>query len=404
MHIGIFTDTYYPVINGVSASTLYFSKELVKRGHHVSIFCPRYTGTKNEAGDPKKPGISVYRCFGFPLPTHLEHYVSFPWFGFRVDIEKLHLDIIHIQHPLLVSGYGVWLSRKLRIPLTQTYHTLFEQYGHYIFLPERIMKIITKSISRFICNLSCVNFVPSPQIKQILEDYGVNSRIVICPTGIDIEGMERAINNKLVEEHLGIDKNKKIILFASRICREKSVEYVIKAFPYIQKEVPEAFLILSGDGPLVSEVKTMINQMNLNESVVLKGYLSRGDLYAHYKAADIFVFPSISETQGLVVLEAQMFGTPVVGVGKNGVQMIMEGNKGGLLAHSRNPEEIAELCISLLKDKKLHASKSKEALANAQNWKASTFVALMEENFLTVIGEYKSKPGKPLLSSQRIAS
>ncbi|MBN1696935.1 MAG: glycosyltransferase [Spirochaetales bacterium] len=397
MHIGIFTDTYYPVINGVSTSTLSFSEELVKRGHHVSIFCPRYKGTKNEPKDPSKPGISVYRCFGFPLPTHQEHYITFPWLGFRVDIEALNLDIIHIQHPLLVSGYGVWISKKLGIPLTHTYHTHFEQYGHYIFLPRRIMRVLVKAVSKLICGLGSYTFVPSPQIKRILEGYGVTSRLVLCPTGIDIEGMKRTVNQELVDRHLDIDRKKRILLFASRICREKSVGYVVKAFPLIKKKIPDAILILSGDGPLVPEVTEMIKQMKMTDSIILKGYLSREDLYAYYKAADIFVFPSISETQGLVVLEAQAFGTPVVGVSQNGVQMIMEGNRGGLLASSRNHEEIAELCIALLSDRSLYEEKSREAADNAHSWRADKFVAVMEKHFREAIDEYKKKPGKPLL-------
>ncbi|MBN2533719.1 MAG: glycosyltransferase [Spirochaetales bacterium] len=387
MHIGIFTDTYYPVINGVSASTLYFTEELVRRGHHISIFCPRYKGTENEIRDHSKPGYSIYRCFGTPLPTNKEHYITLPWLGFRVDIEKLHLDIIHIQHPLLVSGYGAWMSRKLGIPLTQTYHTLFEQYGHYIFLPEPLMKILCGKISRFICNLCDVTFAPSPQIKEILEGYKITTPIVLCPTGVDIEGSQRKFNKELVKENLGISKEKRILLFASRMCQEKSADVVVKAFPHILKKIPDSVLILSGDGPVKKRIASQIKKLNVNGKIILKGYLSRPDLYSHYKQADLFIFPSISETQGLVVLEAQMFSTPVVGVSKNGVQMIMENNRGGLLAKKRSPKEIANLCINLLQDKKLYDRKSREAFENAQNWRTQKFTDIMESWFTKLVGK-----------------
>ena len=378
MHIGIFTDTYYPAINGVSASTQYFTEELVRRGHHISIFCPRYKGTENEVSDHRKPGYSVYRCFGTPLPTHPEHYITLPWLGFRTDIEKLNLDVVHIQHPLLVSGYGAWISRKLGIPLTQTYHTLFEEYGHYLFLPYALCKFLAIHVTRSICNLCKVTFAPSPQIKKILEEYGVKTPIVLCPTGVDIEGSQNGVNEELVKKNLGIKKDKKILLFASRMCREKSVDIVVKAFPRILKNIPESILILSGDGPLKKKIRTQIKKINVDGKIILKGYLSRPDLYAHYKQADLFIFPSVSETQGLVVLESQMFGTPVVGVSQNGVQMIMENNRGGLLAKRRNPREIADLCISLLKNKSLYEQKSKEALENAQNWRTQKFTDIME--------------------------
>ncbi|MBN2442939.1 MAG: glycosyltransferase [Spirochaetales bacterium] len=394
MHIGIFTDTYYPAINGVSASTQYFTEELARRGHHVSIFCPRYTGTKNEVRDHTKPGFSIYRCYGFPFPSHPEHYITFPWFGFRTDIEKLNLDIIHIQHPLIVSGYGIWLAKKLNLPLTQTYHTLFEQYGHYIFLPNAAAKSFVGTVSRILCNMCKVTFAPSPQIKTILEGYGVTTPIELCPTGVDIEGSQRDVNQDLIKRNLGIKNDKKILLFASRMCEEKSADIVIKAFPLILKRFPESVLILTGDGPQKKKIQAQIKKCNLGGKIILKGYLSRPDLYAHYKQADLFVFPSISETQGLVVLEAQMFGTPVVGVSRNGVQMIMENDRGGLLAGRRNPGEIADLCIKLLQDKKLYEQKAKEAFENAQNWRTQKFTDIMESWFLKILDSHKKNTTK----------
>jgi len=391
MRIAIFTDTFYPCINGVSASTLYFAEELVKRGHHIFIFCPRYKGSKNEEHDHITPGYSVYRCPAIPVPTNPEHRVTFPALGFGVNIKSLKLDVIHIQAPFVMGMYGAKIARKFNIPLTQTYHTLWEDYAHYFMMPKWLFQKFIVRQNRNLCNNSMVNFVPSPQIIEILKTrYGVTSKLVICPTGVDIKGFETNINQQLVDDHLGLPKDRRILLFASRMTREKAVDIVVKAFPKILKAVPDTMLVLSGEGPYESEIRNMVKQFGIADRVVIKGYLSRADLYAHYKVADLFVFPSTSETQGLVVLEAQYYGTPVVGVAKNGVAMLMENNKGGLLAKERDADEVADLCIQLLTDKKLYDAKSKEATQNALDWRTEKFALLMEEEILKAVERFNS--------------
>lgn len=389
MRIGFFTDTYYPTINGVSASTEYFAEELAALGHHVAIFCPKYKGSKNVPGDITKPGMSIYRCPSFPVPTNPEHAVTFPQLGFGVDIKSLKLDIIHLQSPFVLGSYGASIARKLKIPLTQTYHTFWEDYLHYFVLPQFISRPLMVWQNTKLCNESVVNFVPSPQMTQGLIDYGVKTKLVVCPTGIDVDRFRKESNKKLVKSHLGIPKEKKILLFASRMCVEKSPDIVIKAFALVQKKLPDTILVMTGDGPMTQDVKRLVKKMGLEKSVTITGYLDRPDLYAYYEAADLFVFPSTSETQGLVVLEAQAFETPVIGVAKMGVEMLLKGDKGGLLAKDRDPEEIAGLCLKLLKDKKLYAKKSKEALANARKWRTSEYAKLMEKELIQLLDKSK---------------
>ncbi len=385
MRIGFFTDTYYPTINGVSASTEYFAEELAALGHHVAIFCPKYKGSENEIRDINKPGFSVYRCPSFPVFTNPEHAFTFPQLGFGVDIRKLNLDIIHIQSPFIIGSYGAALARKLKIPLTQTYHTFWEDYLHYFVFPKFITRPLMIWQNTLLCNQSLVNFVPSPQMTQGLVDYGVKTKLVVCPTGIDVERFRKESNKKLVARNLGLPKDKRILLFASRMCVEKSADVVVKAFSIIASEEPDTMLVMTGDGPMTKDIIRLVKRLRLEDRVVVKGYLNRPDLYAHYEAAEIFVFPSVSETQGLVVLEAQAFETPVVGVGQMGVKMIMKNDVGGFLAKERNPKEIADLCLKLLRDKKLYARKSKEALANSRKWKTSEYAKLMEQELLALL-------------------
>ncbi|MBN1410060.1 MAG: glycosyltransferase [Spirochaetales bacterium] len=385
LRIGIFSDTYYPTINGVSASTLYFSKELAKLGHHVFIFCPRYNGSRNEVSDPDKPGFSVFRCPSLPLPMNREHAISLPMFSFNVNIRKLKMDIIHIQAPFILGVYGTWISQRFHLPLTQTYHTMWEHYSHYYILPESFTKPVMAFQNTHLCNLSAVNFVPSPQVKESLLEYGVKTPIILCPTGIDTEGLANDMNEELVKNHLGIPADKKILLFASRMCEEKSVDTVVDAFEIIIKTCPDVVLVLTGDGPYKNKIHQKVKKQGLDDKVIIKGYLSRRDLHAHYKASDIFIFPSVSETQGLVVLEAQFYGKPVVGVSRMGVKMILEGNNGGLLAENKDAREIAALTIKLLTDEKLYAEKSKQAAINASKWRTSDFVHIMENEFKALV-------------------
>jgi len=389
LRIAIATDTFYPTINGVSASTLYYAEELAALGHHVFIFCPRYKGSVNEVRDFSKPGWSVLRCPAFPVPTNKEHSCSFPRLGFGVDIGKLGIDLVHIQAPFIMGVWGARLARKLGVPLTQTYHTFWEHYLHYFVLPRFITRPIMVGQNTSLCNKSAVNFVPSPQMVEGLKNYGVRTKLVVCPTGIDVARMKRETNRAMLEDHIGVPKDRKIILFASRMCREKSADVALEAFSLVAKEQGNAVFVMTGDGPFTKVIRKMVRRLGLEERVILKGYLPRPDLYAHYAASDVFLFPSVSETQGLVVLEAQAFGKPVVGVGKMGVKMILKDDVGGLLSEDLDAWKLADLCLKLLKDPVLYAEKSRQAEANALEWKTSEYAKLMEREFFEVLENAK---------------
>lgn len=385
LRIAISTDTYYPTINGVSASTLYFSEELAKLGHHVFILCPRYKGSSNEIRDFTKPGYSVLRCPAIPVPTNKEHSCTFPRLGFGADLSKLGIDLVHIQAPFIMGVFGARLARKLGVPLTQTYHTFWEHYLHYFVLPRFLTRPIMVGQNTALCNRSAVNFVPSPQMVKGLEEYGVRTKLVVCPTGIDVARMKREVNRAMLEDHLGIPKDMRIVLFASRMCREKSADAALEAFALVAKELPDTVFVMTGDGPFTKPILRMVRKLGLEGRVIVKGYLPRPDLYAHYAASDIFLFPSVSETQGLVVLEAQAFGKPVVGVGKMGVKMIVKEDVGGLLSEDLDPRRLADLCLRLLRDPALYAEKSRQAEANALEWKTSQYARLMEKEFFEVL-------------------
>lgn len=387
LRIALATDTFYPTINGVSASTLYFAEELAALGHHVLIFCPRYKGSANELRDFTKPGYSVLRCPAFPVPTNKEHSFSFPRLGFGADLGKLGIDLVHIQTPFIMGVFGARLARRLGVPLTQTYHTFWEHYLHYFVLPRSITRPIMVGQNTALCNRSVVNFVPSPQMVEGLERYGVRTKLVVCPTGIDVAQMKRDVNRSMLEDHLGIPRDKRILLFASRMCREKSADVALETFALVARELPDTVFVMTGDGPFTGAIRRMVRKLGLEDRVIVKGYLPRPDLYAHYAASELFLFPSVSETQGLVVLEAQAFGKPVVGVGAMGVKMIVKDDVGGLLAEDRDPRRLADLCLSLLSDAKLYAEKSRQAEANTLEWKTSEYARLMEKEFFEVLGD-----------------
>jgi 1,2-diacylglycerol 3-alpha-glucosyltransferase len=390
LRIGIFTDTYYPTINGVSASTQYFAEELSRRGHEVFVFCPRYKGSANE---PKGEGVgafAVLRCPAFPTPTNAEHSFSFPSLGFGVDLDSLGLDVVHIQAPFIMGMHGRKVARRLGVPLTQTYHTFWEHYLHYFVVPTFISRPIMVAQNAWLCNESAVNFVPSPQMIEGLRRYGVRSRLVVCPTGIDAGRMRSEVDAVLRDSHLGFPPGSRIVLFASRMCREKSADIALKAFALVAREIPESVLVMTGDGPIYGQIRRLAGSLGLGDRVRVLGYLPRPELYAHYAACEIFLFPSVSETQGLVVLEAQAFGKPVVGVGEMGVKMIIGDDVGGLLAHERDPAEIAGLCLRLLRDGDIYAEKSRQAEENASKWRMSEYAALMEEELYRAIDDART--------------
>lgn len=304
MRIGIYTEIYQPVLNGVVISVESFREQLRARGHEVYIFTPSYM----QYADP-----SVLPFHSLPLPTRTPYRLATP---FLKQGKIPRLDLIHAQTPFM-TGLMAWKhARRANIPLVFTYHTRLVDYYHYLPFSPPLSKGFLVWVSRTFGNMADRVVVPATPIKALLESYGVHTPIDVVPTDVRLRPapVEEGVR---VRAALGIPPGHRVLLYVGRLAREKNLGLLLDA--YAQARTPDTHFVLVGDGPSREWLQRQVEERGLTATTHLVGAVEHAEIPAWYRAADLFVFSSLTETQGLVVEEALQLGVPVLAVEAGGV-------------------------------------------------------------------------------------
>jgi 1,2-diacylglycerol 3-alpha-glucosyltransferase len=358
MNIGVFTDSFRPYSSGVVRSIELFSREYTKRGHSVYIFCPDYPLMHSLEEE------NVFRFMSVPWPTMTDFSLPVPLSAYlNQTIERLSIDIIHVHSPFLLGRLGARAARRHKLPLLFTFHTLYEQYVHYFPFAENLSKQVVRAIARDFSNRCNVVVAPSQMVADYLRQIGINTLIVKIPTGIDMDEFKELDRNWL-ENSYGVGPQEKVLLFVGRLGKEKNVAFLLKSFQDVLKLIPDCRLVLVGKGPLEEELRQLCRQQGIEDKVIFTGELSRQQIVHCYASSDLFVFPSVTDTQGLVIGEAKAAGVPVVAIRAFGPAEMVNHYEDGLLTELSLPA-FTEAIIKLLRDKELYARMSKQSLINA---------------------------------------
>lgn len=362
MKIGVFTDSYLPYISGVVRSIQTFTEELTNLGHEVFIFAPNYKNCKKENG--------VFRFNSIPSPTNRNFTLAFPYSPkFKPTIQRLNLDLIHVHSPFLLGRLGARYARKLDIPLVFTFHTLYDQYVHYVPFASSFTKELAQKISRDFCNQCDLVIVPTHVIGEYLLKIGVRTLINKIPTGIKIKAFQNA-DPAWLRQRFNIDPSDKVLLFVGRLGQEKNIKFLMNSFLLIHQKINNTVLVLVGGGPDEEELKIQAKNLGIGQRVIFTGPLPHQQVVNCYAGANMFVFSSLTETQGIVITEAKAAGLPVVAVGANGVSEMLEHGIDGYLSDPE-PFQFAEKVCRIIKDESLKDKMSYNARLNAE--KISSF-------------------------------
>lgn len=362
MNIGLFSDTYLPQINGVVTSLEIFRKELEKKGHKIYIFCPRIGSIRDI------PISSMYlkRFINIPYPLQGEHRLVFPISTKLINFSKYKLDIIHSHDYFPLGILAGFLSKKYSIPHVHTYHTLWAEYAHYSPLPRSIGKRFLQWWSKVFCNSCELIISPSSLIKNVLENYGVETKIEIIPTGIDFKSFIQ--NNDInLREQLHLSEKIRILSYAGRLGKEKNIYFLLRTFKLISGIYPDSVLIIIGDGPEKRSLIQFTHSLKLKEKIIFLGYKKRDEVLSMLSQSDIYVFPSKTETQGLSLLEALACGTPAVAIKAMGVVDVLKDDIGGYLV-KEDEATFAGKVGEMLLNKDLYNKKVKEAVTRAEEF------------------------------------
>lgn len=309
MNIGIFTDTYYPEINGVANSTYELKKGLEKKGHRVYVF----TVTNPNVNGTEEP--DVFRMASLPFIFLRDRRVAYPLIQkWRRKIESLHLDVIHTQTEFGMGHFGRKAAEYLNIPHIHTYHTIYEDYTHYLKLPgNRRSKEIARDFTRHCCNHADVVIVPTKKVKRLLTSYQIEKNIRVIPTGIKLDKFMTCDGShvRILREKYQLD-GRHVLIYIGRISREKNLKEVIRGFGEIQGMDENAVLLIVGDGPDLEELKKQSREMQLTQQIIFTGAVPWSEVQDYYALGDIFVSASTSETQGLTYAEALAAGLPIL--------------------------------------------------------------------------------------------
>lgn len=332
MKIGIFTDVYYPQINGVVTSVITLRDELIRRGHDVTIITSKQPGHKqNEDGIIRIKSIpfSKFKEFRLAIPSYLSLYRK---------VRQLDLDVIHTHTEFSIGLIGRHLAHALDIPLVHTYHTMYEDYTHYLLDYKYAKNILKKTIiqaSRSYIKPTTAVIAPSEKTKNALLSYGVNKQIFVLPTGIDMTKFKEIPKDneaiiKLREKHK-LDADTKVVLSLGRVSEEKSIDMIVKQMPSVLNAVPNSKLMIVGDGPHMDTLKSMAKDLGIEEQVIFVGRVPWDQVSNYYALADVFVSASKTETQGLTIIEAMASNRPVVVYDDDNVKGLVKHDYSGLL-------------------------------------------------------------------------
>ncbi len=325
MRIGLFTNNYRPLVNGLATSVETFAQAFRRAGHHVTVVAPRYPSPLNcEEG--------VLRVHGVRAPTH-HAYVLPLAFEPRIAsaVAALQLDVFHAQHPLLLGAAAARWARRARRPLVFTYHTHYHRYAHYVPGPSRLVAWLAIRQATAFANRADLVVAPGPAVVRTLRAQGVRSRIAIVPTGVALPVNSAELPRMACRQALGLNEGSPLCLAVGRLAREKNQAFLLSAFARILQNLPNARLVLVGEGDDRPRLERLVDALGMNGRVRFVGAVPHETVGAYYQAADLFLFPSTSETQGIVVLEALAAGLPVVAVTSDAAAELLGDGQGGIL-------------------------------------------------------------------------
>lgn len=390
MRIGIFTDTYVPFINGVTTSVLMLKKSLEKKGHTVYIVTVNAENMQYQYEENGK----VIRIPGIPTGIYDYRLTGiYPIKAIKI-IKKWNLDVIHSQTEFGIGTFARIISKQLRIPLVHTYHTMYEDYVHYVTHGyfNRSGKKIVEYLTLFYCDKTISELVvPTKKAYELFKQkYKVDRNVYIVPTGIDIEKFYREKNKKIdiikTREKLGIKEDDFVILFVGRVAQEKNIELLLSAMKGLKNTSNKIKLLIVGDGPDLEKYKEYTTKNDLEENIVFAGKVPWDKINEYYIISDVFATASHTETQGLTVIEAMAASLPVIAINDEAFTGTVINNLNGLIF--RNRREYKKQIIKIFEDKSLRQKLSSQARLSAETHSSKYFAEQILDVYRIAIKSY----------------
>ena len=355
MRIGIFTETYTPYISGLVTSELMLKNALEKKGHTVYVVTANLTSSKYEYDEKER----VLRIPGIPTGIYDSRLTSIYPIKAINKIKSWDLEVIHSQTEFAIGTFARLFAKQYNIPIVHTYHTMYEDYVHYITKGhfDKSSKKLVEYLTKFYCDKTINELIVTTKKAYDLfkEKYNVKRNIHIVPTGIEVERFyKEKIDIKKIRElkkKYNFSKRDFIAIFVGRIAEEKNVPFLIEVTENIIKEKPNFKLLIIGDGPDKENYENMVKERNLEKNIIFTGKVAWEAIPIYYQLGDVFVSASQSETQGLTIIEAMAASLPALCIDDESFRNTVIDDLNGYLF--KDKKECKEIILKLMNDKKL---------------------------------------------------
>ena len=389
MRIGIFTETYTPYISGLVTSEVMLKNALEKQGHDVYVVTANLESFKYEYNEKEK----VLKIPGLPTGIYDSRLTSIYPVRAVNKIKSWNLDVIHSQTEFAIGTFARLFAKQYNIPLVHTYHTLYEDYVHYITKGyfDKSSKKIVEYLSKFYCETTATELiVPTNKIYKLFkEKYKFEKNIHIIPTGIETERFYKEnIDSKQVDDlrrSLKINKKDFIILFVGRLAEEKNVEFLINSQKELIKKYKNIKLIIVGDGPDKEKYEKLSKDLDLEDNIIFTGKVSWGDMPYYYHVADIFATASKTETQGLTIIEAMASNVVPVCMRDEAFQSMVAEDLNGLFFETE--EEYQKQVLFLYENRDELQKIDKQARIQAEHYSSKNYADRVLEVYNRAIKE-----------------
>jgi glycosyltransferase involved in cell wall biosynthesis len=324
MRILMLTNTYPPVVSGVARSIVAFSEEYARRGHEVRVIAPE----ADEIGHQEQrvtrvPAIQHFNGSDFPLPVPSPGLVA-------ATVDDFQPDVIHAHHPFFMGSAALRMARSRAVPLVFTHHTMWEQYTHYISTESPAAARFIGSLTAGYANLCDAVIAPSQSVSDLLRERGVQTRIEIIPTGVDVRRYAHGDGWKFRGAH-DIPSEALVVGYVGRLAPEKNLRFLAESVARFMATHPRAYFLVVGAGPSEDDIRDATAAAGVSDRLRLVGLCEGQPLVDAYHALDVFAFASQTETQGMVLTEAMAAGKPVVALDGPGVRDVMQDRLNGRL-------------------------------------------------------------------------
>lgn len=375
MRIGIFTETYTPYISGLVTSEVMLKHALENLGHEVYVVTANLETFKYEWNEDEK----ILKIPGLPTGIYDSRLTSIYPVKAVNKIKSWKLDVIHSQTEFAIGTFARLIAKQYNIPLVHTYHTMYEDYIHYITRGyfQKSSKKLVEYFTKFYCDTTATELiVPTTKTYKLFkEKYKFERNIHIIPTGIEVERFykenqnEKYINN--LRKHLNLSRKDFIILFVGRLAEEKNVEFLINSQKKLVEKHNNIKLLIVGDGPDKEKYEKISEKKGLSDNIIFTGKAAWEDMPYYYHISTVFATASKTETQGLTVIEAMAANTVPICMRDEAFQSMVTEELNGLFFETN--EEYEKEVLFLYENKKELERYNKQARIQAEHYSSKNY-------------------------------